>query len=998
MLSPSPLVRCEVINLVDSDEDIWVGATPIYGHYVDHMPPRSPLENARNPVSPPTLGMVNVEMWDPFPIPTDNRYRQNAVSPDPLRSPLQRVSGRGSVPRRRRTIPAVDLSRQPSSTPSEVNPRSRTPDSLISETSDFCTLSDDISPGQSHATRDINANRQESTSLQAYGSRNAIDLSILSDDDLMVYIADHPLDQDLPLDPGLHVTTTEYARIDLTAEEPPLSYEAYATQVIEVFPDVSHDHLELLWTERVPPAGSLERPLFKQDQIAQTVILQLIEKTDYPREKPKLIAPKRKRSSVIDSSEDELADWRVKRVKLRFDIDYIREMTITLLNEFLLVPSDHVKRVCRAQIFLYESLLTLAQGDKNENKHENYQALKQTRKTRVSPHVPPKEVAEVLRAEFAAARKLISKREAHRKKMQEAKDAAIAEQVLAEEIGAMCECQCCFTDTPISRAVHCNGNGTHFFCTDCALNYAKAQTEKGQYQLDCFATTECKANFSHSDKLRFLDAEMLKLLDKLEQNDIMRIAEIEGLAKCPFCDYAEIYPNILENKVFRCKASACMKASCRLCNFDSHIPKTCAEAKAENGISERHILEEAMTEALVRKCPKCQTPVLKDDGCNKMICTKCRCAICDYCGKDITKEGYSHFAGQGTNRPNACPNYDDTFTRNDARIKAAQKGAMDKIRAENPVLSEEDLKIKFSEKVTSGPERRAGMLIRPLDIPYRHLQDRDWFYVEQEAMAILDRANRANIDQALRGAQLDAQMPPRLPPNPFPPAAVAPARAAERHGTSPVLPPFFPARHRADHGPALPLPQAYQPDAPDDHMLAREYLARRQEQNEEFRRTQERLNQRRRERQREIEDINDIVARAREPTGVEIHQRVEAPRERTNTNPARARQVRNRTSLQRAEAAREGSDMLTSRIERLNRRFAAHQEQPAEELERVMREPWHPADDVDNRSAPAPRSQVVETIRAPEVDMVSRVSNQARRIPQRVRLDWEDEMFGEGPW
>ena len=794
------------------------------------------------------------------------------------------------------------------------------------------TAYDDLTATRlSRATLDTDANGRRSSVSPAHPFHNVIDLSILDDDDLMVYLADHPLDRNSPspLDPELHMTT----------EDPPLSYEVFSTQVLEVFPDVSHDYLKLQWSERVPLAGSLDPPIFKQDQIAQTVILQLIDNTDYPREKHRSITCKRKRSTDTDSSEDELLDWKVKRVKLRDDIDYVREMTITLLNEFLLVPSDHIKRVCRAQIFLYESFLNLAQGDKqdNNNNKPSFQSLKQARKNKLSPHIPPKEVAEVLHAEFTAARKHHSKREAHRKKVQEDQDAAVAEHVLAEETGATCECQCCFTDTPILRAVHCNGTETHFFCIDCALNYAKAQTEKGQYQLICFATTECKADFSRSDKLRFLDAEMLKLLDRLEQNDIMRIAEIEGLAKCPFCDYAEIYPDVSENKVFHCKASTCMKASCRLCNLDSHIPKTCAEAKAENGISERHILEEAMTEALVRKCPKCQTPILKEDGCNKMICTKCRCAICDYCGKDITKEGYSHFSG----RPNACPTNDDTFRRNDARVKAAEKEAMDKIRAENPELSEEDLKIKFSEKVQSGPDRRTRRDLHPDAFDHYAAPD-GWGFLRGEALAMIEPARRYlddpahnPVDPVLMRAEMQPQMPqmpPRPPDNPYVPPYLQAMRArlARRHrgyreldGTlaNPERNPFL-ADYRPDIVLGMPQLRAQEPEAPeDDPILAarRAYLAHREEQNERFRRMQEISEEQRRERQRQLEQIQRGTQRLRE---------------RTEEILARRREDR---------AA--GHDMLASRITRLNRRLSAHQYRPAGELERVMREPWDPADE-----------------------------------------------------
>lgn len=153
--------------------------------------------------------------------------------------------------------------------------------------------------------------------------------------------------------------------------------------------------------------------------------------------------------------------------------------------------------------------------------------------------------------------------------------------------------------------------------------------------------------------------------------------------------------------------------SCRLCKAKSHIPLSCDEFKKENGVSERRIIEEARTEALIRTCGKCKVRILKEDGCNKVICTKCYAVLCDYCGKDITKQMYNHFDGQGRAPPGVstddktgkCPLYDESHKRKDQQVDNAEKEAMAKVRAEHPDLSEEDLKIKFAKGVQSSSVR-----------------------------------------------------------------------------------------------------------------------------------------------------------------------------------------------------------------------------------------------------------------------------------------------------
>ena len=158
------------------------------------------------------------------------------------------------------------------------------------------------------------------------------------------------------------------------------------------------------------------------------------------------------------------------------------------------------------------------------------------------------------------------------------------------------------------------------------------------------------------------------------------------------------------------------QVSCRLCKAKSHIPLSCDEFKKENGISERRIIEEARTEALIRTCGKCKVRILKEDGCNKVICTKCYAVLCDYCGKDISKQMYNHFDGQGRAPPGVntddksgkCPLYDESHKRKDQQVDKAEKEAMAKVRAEHPDLSEEDLKIKFAKGLQSSSNRHHG--------------------------------------------------------------------------------------------------------------------------------------------------------------------------------------------------------------------------------------------------------------------------------------------------
>ncbi len=122
-------------------------------------------------------------------------------------------------------------------------------------------------------------------------------------------------------------------------------------------------------------------------------------------------------------------------------------------------------------------------------------------------------------------------------------------------------------------------------------------------------------------------------------------ADMDGLERCPFCDFATIMDTSPEeNKVFQCRDSECGKESCRLCKEISHIPLRCEEVEKDAEVRKRTYIENKMTEALIRKCWKCSKPFLKSDGCNKMTC-ECGAQMCYLCRKPV--RDYHHFYGQG---------------------------------------------------------------------------------------------------------------------------------------------------------------------------------------------------------------------------------------------------------------------------------------------------------------------------------------------------------------
>ncbi|KAF2973054.1 hypothetical protein GQX73_g582 [Xylaria multiplex] len=307
-------------------------------------------------------------------------------------------------------------------------------------------------------------------------------------------------------------------------------------------------------------------------------------------------------------------------------------------------------------------------------------------------------------AEFIAAREL--------RAMKNAKIAAGLEEqtnfVQAQIEGQTAECGICYEECALNRMVRCEGETMHWFCRNCLRSQAESQIGLAKYELTCMSLDGCLAGFSRSQRALFLDKKLTVALDRIEQEAVLRMAGIENLETCPFCPYAAEYPPVEVDKEFRCDNPHCQQVSCRLCRKETHIPKTCAEAVADRGLDARHILEEAMSEALIRRCNQCQNPFVKQDGCNKIRCTKCGTLQCDVCRKTIND--YSHFDDtRRGGRTGQCPLFDQSQDRYEQEVSSAEAEIRKKVVEENPDVDEAALLILTSKKIQQEDKIKAGI-------------------------------------------------------------------------------------------------------------------------------------------------------------------------------------------------------------------------------------------------------------------------------------------------
>lgn len=96
--------------------------------------------------------------------------------------------------------------------------------------------------------------------------------------------------------------------------------------------------------------------------------------------------------------------------------------------------------------------------------------------------------------------------------------------------------------------------------------------------------------------------------------------------------------------IFQCPVEDCQFESCRKCGKETHIPLRCDEVATQKRQDDGRLkVEEAITAAKIRNCPKCNTSFLKSDGCNKMTCP-CGVRMCYICQEEVDKKDpYAHF-------------------------------------------------------------------------------------------------------------------------------------------------------------------------------------------------------------------------------------------------------------------------------------------------------------------------------------------------------------------
>ncbi|KLT39658.1 hypothetical protein CC85DRAFT_183013 [Cutaneotrichosporon oleaginosum] len=275
--------------------------------------------------------------------------------------------------------------------------------------------------------------------------------------------------------------------------------------------------------------------------------------------------------------------------------------TYIFLHGLATTPNKPYRELKRARTGKGRMNIPILDGDQAEGCqefHREYRFLKQLMAEAVE-----REQREL--ANTAAKRKQEADREERRQR--------------AITAGQSRECGCCFDQEALEDLVACPEG--HMFCRTCVASLAENKLGEHQIDIICMDMSQCDAPFSDAVLAAVCGEQTMSLYHRLRQMKDLEMAAIDGLESCPHCPFAMVIDNP-DEKLFRCHNPACSKVTCRNCKRPDHIPKRCEEMEQEFKLDKRHAVEEAMSAALMRRCPKCSKAYLKESGCNKITVSR----------------------------------------------------------------------------------------------------------------------------------------------------------------------------------------------------------------------------------------------------------------------------------------------------------------------------------------------------------------------------------------
>jgi ariadne-1 len=196
------------------------------------------------------------------------------------------------------------------------------------------------------------------------------------------------------------------------------------------------------------------------------------------------------------------------------------------------------------------------------------------------------------------------------------------------------ECKICYcqVETQSEQAILTCG---HKFCSGCFSHYLRIQVDEGPSSIRATcAQHKCKCSVPYSMFKRYLEPDQFMKYHQYILGNYIETSKTMRYCPAPNCCLVSVAQRGVRSIRCRCAATYCFA-----CGDESHQPASC---KQLSDWTEKCANESETANWIIvntKKCPKCESRIEKNQGCNHMRCKVCTHDFCWVCLGDWKDHG-----------------------------------------------------------------------------------------------------------------------------------------------------------------------------------------------------------------------------------------------------------------------------------------------------------------------------------------------------------------------
>ncbi|ORZ38276.1 hypothetical protein BCR44DRAFT_47457 [Catenaria anguillulae PL171] len=319
-------------------------------------------------------------------------------------------------------------------------------------------------------------------------------------------------------------------------------------------------------------------------------------------------------------------------------------------------------------------------------------------------------------------------------------------------------CDVCCDDHPdmLTISLLCG----HRFCTECYTTYLVGKVKEGESRrISCMG--KCSLVVDEATVKALVDANTYKRYEDLLLRTYVDDSQYLRWCPAPGCEMAlECHvPKARLDQVVPVVTCSCGLEFCFGCGSENHQPCVCSLAK----LWRKKMADDSETanwiNANTRECPKCESTIEKNGGCNHMTCRKCKYEWCWVCSGPWAEHGSSYYQCNRFDEDSsvkarsdqekaraALKRYMHYFTRFDNHMKSAA------LTRQHSQKTEE--KMAAMQQQTSLSWIEVQFLKTATDVVCACRQTLQWtyafaYYLDRNNMTELFEANQRDLEMAV---------------------------------------------------------------------------------------------------------------------------------------------------------------------------------------------------------------------------------------------------------